>query len=140
MSEEKNYWNKVMTRRTSRRRALAATGGFAAAAAFLAACGGDDDEEEPSTTTQTDTTGQTLDPTKGKRGGKFVWQGYGDIGGSLDLIKFGDYSLRQFSGLTHDALLETRSGTPGVDGTDKSVQPLLAVALPEVSPDKLKYT
>src|SRR5262245_6746294 len=35
-----NYWNHMLTGRTSRRRVLAATGASALSAAFLAACGG----------------------------------------------------------------------------------------------------
>jgi ABC-type transport system substrate-binding protein len=41
-AEMQNYWQRVLTTRTSRRRALAATGATAASAAFLAACGGDE--------------------------------------------------------------------------------------------------
>jgi ABC-type transport system substrate-binding protein len=118
---------------------LAATGGTAAAAAFLAACGGDDDEE-PSQPSQPSTSGQVTDPTKGKPGGKLVWQGYGDVGGNLDLIAIPEYGVRQLSGLTHESLLQFKAGVPGVEITDKSLQPELAVSLPEVSPDKLKYT
>ena len=110
-----------------------------AAAAFLAACGGGDDDDEGPEPTQSGT-GAVLDPAQGKQGGKLVWQGFGDVGGNLDMIGFGDYSLRQFSGLTHDGLLETRSGTPAFPGADKGMQPNLAVALPEQSPDQLSYT
>ena len=142
MSEQEPYWSKLTNHRITRRRAIAATGGLAASAAFLAACGGGDDnkEEKPAGTGSTGTTSGPLDPKSGKKGGTFVWQGYGDTGGSLDLIRYGDYSVRQLSGLTHESLLETRSGTPAFPGTDKGVQPLLAVALPEMSPDKLTAT
>ena len=132
------YWNKVLEGRVSRRRAIGATGAFTAAAALLAACGGDGGDEKE-TTAPTQPAG-ALDPTKGIAGGKLVWQGYGDIGGNLDLISVPEYGLRQFSGLTHEGLLEIRAGTPAFPTTDKGLQPLLAAAMPEISPDKLTYT
>src|SRR3989304_3281106 len=103
----------------------------------LVGCGGDEEEKKPAATTGP---AAVLDSTKGKPGGKLVWSSFGDWGGSLDMIGFGDYSLRQLSGLTPDGLLETRSGTPAFPGTDKGMQPGLATALPEISPDKLSYT
>jgi len=145
MSDQGSYWTKVLTNRISRRRALASTGAATAAAAFLAACGGDDDDDEPASDGGSGTTSGGGSgggsPTSGpQQGGKLVWQGYGDIGGTVDLIGIIEYGTRQFSGLTHDGLLETKSGLPDVPGTSKDLQPLLATAMPEVSPDKLSYT
>ena len=145
MSDQGSYWTKVLTNRISRRRALASTGAATAAAAFLAACGGDDDDDEPASSGGSGTSGGGGSgggsPTSGpQQGGKLVWQGYGDIGGTVDLIGIIEYGTRQFSGLTHDGLLETKSGLPDVPGTSKDLQPLLATAMPEVSPDKLSYT
>jgi peptide/nickel transport system substrate-binding protein len=48
-----NYWNKVLTTRTTRRRALASSALTAGAAAFLAACGSGDDDPSPSTGSST---------------------------------------------------------------------------------------
>jgi ABC-type transport system substrate-binding protein len=138
MSDQETYWSKLVDHRLTRRRAIAATGSLAASAAFLAACGGNDKEEKPGTTTGT--TSGPLDPTKGKPGGKLVWQGYGDVGGNLDLIAIPEYGIRQLSGLTHESLLQFRAGVAGIEPEDKSLQPELALALPEISPDKLKYT
>jgi peptide/nickel transport system substrate-binding protein len=115
-------------------------------AAFIAACGGDDDEPasggggDSGGGATTGGGGTPADSGGAQAGGQFVWQGFGDVGGSLDLIGYGDYSLRQFSGLTHEALLETVSGIPGHDGTDKGVQPLMVEAMPELSPDQLSAT
>lgn len=148
MSDQGNYWTKVLTRRVTRRHALAAAGGGAAAAAFIAACGGDDDDEPSSSGSSSGSSGGSSGGSTGgspaaggpQQGGKLVWQGYGDIGGTVDLIGIIEYGTRQFSGLTHDGLLETKSGLPDVPGTSKELQPLLATAMPEVSPDKLSYT
>jgi ABC-type transport system substrate-binding protein len=141
-----SYWSKVVRGRVTRRQALAAGGGLTAAAAFLAACGGggDDDDDGGSTgggsTGATGATGAVLDPASGIQGGKFVWQGYGDVGGSTEMIKIRNAGVHQLAGLTHDALLEFRNGTPAHPGADREVQPNLAQALPEISPDKLSYT
>ena len=136
MSEAGSYWTrKLISRRQALRAAAAGAGGVVALS--LVGCGGDEEEKKPAATTGP---AAVLDSTKGKPGGKLVWSSFGDWGGSLDMIGFGDYSLRQLSGLTHDGLLETRSGTPAFPGTDKGMQPGLATALPEISPDKLSYT
>jgi ABC-type transport system substrate-binding protein len=141
-----SYWDKVLRGRMSRRRAIAATGASAAAAAFLAACGGggdDDDDDGGASSTGgggTGTTGAALDPASGTQGGKFIWQGYGDVGGSVEMLKIRNAGVHQLAGLTHDALLEFRNGTPAYPGADREVQPNLAQALPETAPDKLSHT
>jgi ABC-type transport system substrate-binding protein len=141
-----SYWSKVLRGRVNRRQALAAGGGLTAAAAFLAACGGggNDDDDGSGTggasTGATGATGAALDPASGVQGGKFIWQGYGDVGGSTEMIKIRNAGVHQLAGLTHDALLEFRNGTPAFPGADREVQPNLAQALPEQAPDKLTYT
>ena len=131
-----NYWDKVTNTRLTRRRAIAATGATAAAAAFLAACGGGDDDKETGTTGDTKTT----DPGTPKVGGNLVWQGYGDPGGGLELIKIANAGVNQMASLTHDPLLQFAYGTPKYPGIGFEVIPTLATALPEVSPDKLSFT
>jgi hypothetical protein len=116
MQDQGSYWTKVLNGRVTRRRAIGAVGAGAAAAAFIAACGGDDDDAPSSSSGGGSGGGAT--PAGGgspaasgdpKAGGKLVWQGYGDIGGTVDLIGIIEYGTRQFSGLTHDGLLETKS-------------------------------
>ena len=144
-----NYWDKVLNRRLTRRRAVAATGATAAAAAFLAACGG-----------VTTTAAAPLLPRRRqaaadnprcrryyrprgrepKVGGALIWQGYGDPGGGLELIKARNAGVNQMASLTHDALMHFAYGTPDHPGITNDVTPSMAVALPEISPDKLTIT
>ncbi|HEX5141705.1 MAG TPA: ABC transporter substrate-binding protein, partial [Dehalococcoidia bacterium] len=143
MSE--GYWTKVFGKRISRRHALAVTGSSAAAAAFLAACGGNDNNGGSSSGGgggggTTGGTGAALDPTKGNQGGKLIWQGYGDPGAGLELIKVGNAGVYQMASLTHDSLLEFAYGTPKYPAIGNEVLPNLATALPEISPDKLTAT
>lgn len=142
MAEEPNYWNRLLEGRVSRRRAMVATSGAAAAAAFLAACGGSD--KGGGGGTPKEATGnlpvKVDDPTKGKQGGKLLWQSYGDAGGGLELIKIRNAGVHQMAGLTHDGLLEFAYGTPSFPGIGITSQPVLATALPEISPDKLTVT
>jgi ABC-type transport system substrate-binding protein len=132
-----NYWDKVLTRRISRRRGLAATGAAAAGAAFLAACGGDGDGDS---TGGEATKKDAPDPMSGKPGGEFIWQSYGDVGGSTELVRIRNAGVHQLAGLTHDALYEFNNGKPQFEATTDSVAPNLATALPEQSPDQLTYT
>ena len=132
-----SYWHKVLDNRVSRRRALAATGATAAAAAFLAACGGDDDDGGADDAGGT--TGATNAETP-KVGGNFIWQGYGDPGGGLELIKIANAGVNQMASLTHDSLLYFAYGNPKYPGIGNDVLPMLATALPEISPDKLRFT
>jgi ABC-type transport system substrate-binding protein len=132
------YWDKIVNRRVTRRRALAATGASAAAAAFLAACGGgDDDDDSGAEDGGTSGTANTETP---KVGGHLVWQGYGDPGGGLELIKIANAGVNQMASLTHDPLLYFAYGRPGNPGIGNDVMPMLATALPEIAPDKLRFT
>jgi len=141
-----NYWNRALARRLSRRRALGLTGGLAASAAFLAACGGgddDDDDDGGATSGGTSgggTTGGGATDTGPSVGGHLVWQGYGDPGGGLELIKARNAGVNQMASLTHDSLLDFGYGLPEYSGTGNDVIPSMAVALPELSPDKLTVT
>jgi peptide/nickel transport system substrate-binding protein len=139
MSE--NYWDKALNRRLTRRRALAATGTTAAAAAFLAACGGGDDSggSTPTSGGTTPAAGGTTS-TGPKAGGRLIWQGYGDPGGGLELIKTRNAGVNQMASLTHDALMHFAYGTPDSPGISNDVIPSMAQALPEISPDKLTVT
>jgi peptide/nickel transport system substrate-binding protein len=144
MAKEQSYWNRILLGRVGRRRAILATSGAAAAAAFLAACGGGDNNGGDSGGSK-DTAAGNLpskvdDPTKGKQGGKLLWQSYGDAGGGLELIKIRNAGVHQMAGLTHDGLLEFAYGTPSAPGIGTTVQPNAAQALPEISPDKLTVT
>jgi ABC-type transport system substrate-binding protein len=127
---------KLLNRRFTRRRALAATGGLTASAAFLAACdgGGNDDDDTGSTF------GSTTDPGTPGVGGKLIWQGFGDPGGGLELIRSRNAGVVQLASLTHDALLDFAYGQPKYPGIGNEVLPSLAQALPEISPDKLTVT
>jgi ABC-type transport system substrate-binding protein len=133
-----NYWDKVLDRRVTRRRGLALAGGSAAAAAFLAACGGGDSDDDASE--DTGTSGQTTDPGTPTVGGKLIWQGYGDPGGGLELIKSSNNGVLQMASLTHDGLMDFAYGQPKYPGIGNEVLPSLAQALPEISPDKLTIT
>ena len=133
-----NYWDKVLDSRLTRRRALAATGATAAAAAFLAACGGGGDDNKDTGTT--DTTTKPADTSAPVVGGKLIWQGYGDPGGGLELIKSRNAGVMQMASLTNDGLLDFAYGQPKYPGIGNEVLPSLAQAVPEVSPDKLTIT
>ena len=140
MSDQGNYWPKVVQGRISRRRALIATSSTAAAAAFLAACGGDDGGTKSGGDQAATKRTEKLDPKSGKPGGKLLWQSYGDPGGGLELIKIRNIGVNNMASLTHDGLLDYAYGVQGYPGIGTEVLPSLAVALPEVSPDKLKFT
>ncbi len=143
-----SYWNRFVGQRISRRHALAATGSAAAAAAFLAACGGGSSNNNSSSSSGSSSSGSSssgasgaaIDNTKGVQGGKLIWQGYGDPGAGLELIKVGNAGVYQMASLTHDSLLEFAYGQPKYPSIGNEVLPNLASALPEVSPDKLTVT
>jgi peptide/nickel transport system substrate-binding protein len=144
-----NYWDRALNRRITRRRAIAATGTTAAAAAFLAACGGDDDSGGSTSAPTTSSGGSGATATTGgsqpaagtpKVGGNLVWQGYGDPGGGLELIKARNAGVNQLASLIVDRLLYFKYGTAGNPGIGFEVNPMLATALPEISPDKLTFT
>jgi peptide/nickel transport system substrate-binding protein len=145
--DQSSYW----TRRTASRRVLlrgaAAIGGGSAALSFLAACGGGNTSTTSTGTSSTapSAAGATaaapaaaLDPTKGKQGGKFIWQSYGDPGAGLELIKARNQGVHQMASLVIEGLLEFRNGTPAFKGTDIETQPSLAQAMPE-QPDGQTY-
>jgi peptide/nickel transport system substrate-binding protein len=141
-----NYWDKVLNRRYTRRRALAATGTTAASAAFLAACGGDDDDDDGGSSSSGSSSGGSSGGSSSGGGGgptvggNLVWQGYGDPGGGLELIKSRNAGVNQMASLTHDRLLYFKYGLAGNPGIGFDVAPMLATDLPEVSPDKLTFT
>src|SRR5690349_10896788 len=102
---EQSYWNRVLQGRVSRRRAIVATGTTAAAAAFLAACGGSSGGGSSSSSSTSSNASSTNGPkgqeaTQGKRGGKLIWQSYGDPGGGLELVKIRNAGVHQMAGLT----------------------------------------
>src|SRR3954471_408732 len=126
-----DYWNH----KVSRRRAIASTGTAALGAAFLAACGGGSSSSSSTgsqTTKQTGPLGQAA--TQGKRGGKLIWQSYGDPGGGLELVKIRNQGVHQMAGLTHDGLFEIKNGPPEGPGCHQSGQPNPAASLPEPAP------
>jgi peptide/nickel transport system substrate-binding protein len=146
-----NYWDKVLNKRLTRRRAITATGTTAAAAAFLAACGGDDDDDSSSSGSSSSGSsssggsssssgGSSGGTSAAKVGGHMVWQGYGDPGGGLELIKSRNAGVNQLASLINDRLLYFAYGTAGNPGIGFDVLPNLATALPEISPDKLTFT
>jgi peptide/nickel transport system substrate-binding protein len=130
-----SYRDKVLHSRLTRRRALAATCGSVAAAALLAACGGDDDDSANGTNGA-----RREDPGTPQVGGTLIWQGYGDPGGGLELIRSRNAGVVQLASLTHDALMDFGYGLPEYPGISIDVVPSLAQALPEVSPDRLTIT
>src|SRR3954467_3969674 len=93
---EGSYWaQRTVSRRTALRGAALAGGGLASAA-FLAACGGGSSSgggggartgggsaDQGSNQAKN----KVADQSKGIRGGKLLWQSYGDPGGGLELVK-----------------------------------------------------
>ena len=136
-----SYWNSILGKRISRRHAIAVTGSSAAAAAFLAACGGSDNGGGGTGGGggSNNETGK-LDLKSGKPGGKLIWQSYGDAGGGLSLIKTRNAGVGNMASFTHEGLLTYAYGVQGYPGIGTEVLPDLAMALPEVSPDKLTFT
>src|SRR5262249_29539765 len=119
------------------------TAGSAAYALALAGCGGGSNNKQTTNTAATTAASAaaakpTLDPAQGKRGGRLVWQGYGDPGGGLELIKIRNAGVEQLAGLIHEGLLEVRNGTPTFKGTDAETKTQLAPGKPE-QPDGQTY-
>jgi peptide/nickel transport system substrate-binding protein len=137
-----SYWNSILGKRVSRRHAIAVTGTSAAAAAFLAACGGSDSNGGTGGGGGGGSNNETgkLDAKSGKPGGKLIWQSYGDPGGGLSLVKTRNAGVGNMASFTHEGLLMYAYGVQGYPGIGTEVLPDLAVALPEVSPDKLSFT
>jgi ABC-type transport system substrate-binding protein len=138
MMDRGSYWTRLLNHTLSRRRAVVAGGGLAASAALLAACGGSDKGAGDSQASAGPK--EKLDSTKGKPGGKLIWQSYGDPGGGLELMKIRNQGVFNMASLTHDGLLDYAYGVQGYPGIGTEVLPSLAQALPETSPDKLKHT
>ena len=135
-----NYWNRVLTGRTSRRRALAATGAFTVSAAFLAACGGGDDDTEPAASgsgdservyTNTDAEGPV------KRGG--VWQQSGTEPANLDSFAQASAIVPQNVGSYVLGRLLKYKSEPGLDPNLFTLVGDLSTSH-EVSGDGLTYT
>jgi ABC-type transport system substrate-binding protein len=142
-----SYWKrKTISRRAALRSALAAGGGLAALS--LVGCGDDDDDD--------DAPSGGASPTAGSGGGSAT-PGAGGGGGSsqpvaggrlivqptgyattLVLVTTRNNSTAQLAGYTHSGLLQLKNGRPIVTGYDVTVEPDLAVALPE-QPDELTY-
>ena len=138
MQNSTNYWMKTLV---TRRRALrVAAGGAAFGALSLVGCGGGSDSgggggeikdigNVPRVTEE--------DSKKGKPGGRLVIQPTG-YATTLVLATTNNNSTAGLAGFTHSGLLSLKNGRPIVDGSDVSVQPDLAVALPE-RPDQMTY-
>jgi ABC-type transport system substrate-binding protein len=136
-----NYWTKVLNRRLTRRRAVTVTGALAGSAAFLAACGGDDDDDEtPSAGGTTGATPSAATDTGPTEGGHLIWQGYGDPGGGLEMVKTWNPGVHQMASLILDPLWYFAYGLPDYPGIGNDVLPNLATSLPELTPDKLMAT
>src|SRR5712692_11326423 len=134
MSEQWSYWiRRTLTRREAFRGAAAAGGGLTALS--LLGCSS---KKGVNTSATAPAVRTVLDPATGKRGGKIIIQQYGDPGGGLELVKIRNAGVHQFSGFTHDGLLEFRNGTPAFSGYDIQPQPNLAQAMPE-QPDPQTY-
>lgn len=136
MSQQPNYWNRsTLTRRAALRGAVIAGGG--AAVAGLAGCGGKKAAGTGPSTAASPAGKAALDPAKGRPGGKLIIQAQDDAG-SLVLVKTNNNLTHQLASFTHSGLVGFRNGRPGIDGTDPSVEPDLAQAMPE-QPDPQTY-
>jgi len=140
MSEHGSYWDKILRNRLSRRRALAASGGLAIGAAILSACGGGDDDKGGGGEQAGLKPAGKLDASKGTPGGKLIWQPFGDAGTALEMLKIRSLTVYNMASLTHDGLLDYAYGVQGYPGIGAEVLPSLATNVPEVTPDKIKFT
>jgi len=112
---------------------LVAGGGLAALS--LVGCGGDDDDDGSSSETPGGATGSGQ-PTPG---GRLIIQPTG-YATTLVLVTSRNNSTAGLAGFTHSGLLQLKNGRPIVGGSDVTVEPDLAVAMPEQAPDQLTYT
>src|SRR5262245_8869343 len=128
-----SWMKQATTRRTMMRRSAAVAGGIAALS--LVGCGGGSDEKKPAAPVAQ----QELDPLKGARGGKLVFQAYADWGGIV-IARARNAGIHQAASFTHSGLYQTRNGRPGVELSDLSAELDLAQAFPETPPDKLSWT
>lgn len=148
MESQGSYWDRVLNQRVTRRRAIGATGALTASAAFLAACGGDDDDDAPSGGSGGSSSGSSGSSSSGGSGsaassgdpvagGRLIVQPTG-YANTLVLVTSRNNSTAQLAGYTHSGLLQMANGRPIVSGYDVTVEPDLAMAMPE-QPDDLTY-
>ena len=140
MKGEERYWNRT---RVGRRAAVRGAGTFGGGLAALSLIGCRDGTSTRSSTgaatggPSAAPAASVLDPTKGKPGGVFLVQ-RAAYPNNLDLPAARQPGAAGFAGLTHSGLLSYRAGRPGVDGTDISVEPDVALAMPE-QPDPVSH-
>ena len=140
MHSPESYWQKRTSRRTALRSALAAGGGLAALS--LVGCG-DDDEPSGGGTSTGGSTGSTATGTGSAAsgdpvsGGRLIIQPTG-YATTLVLVTSRNNSTAGLAGFTHSGLLQLKNSRPIVGGSDVSVEPDLAMAMPE-QPDPLTY-
>ena len=143
MSTPESYWHrKTLTRRTAIRAMLGTAGGLAALS--LVGCGDDDDSGGTGPTGGT-SSGSASGPTgtgastggTPVAGGRLVIQPTG-YATTLVLVTTRNNSTAGLAGFTHSGLLQLKNGRPIVEGSDVTVEPDLAVAMPE-QPDPLTY-
>jgi peptide/nickel transport system substrate-binding protein len=138
VNNQGSYWlRKTITRRRAVRAMLAGTGGLAALS--LVGCGGDDDDDADSGSGDSSSGGGQAASGNPTPGGRLVIQPTG-YATTLVLVTTRNNSTAGLAGFTHSGLLQLKNGRPTVGGSDVSVEPDLATALPEQSPDGLSYT
>ncbi len=152
MNSQGSYWlNKTLSRRRALRTMFATAGG--AAALSLIGCGGSSNNNSSSSSSTGASSGATASSgssgassssgasgssgAKPVAGGKIVIQPTG-YATTLVLVTTRNNSTAQMAGFTHSGLLQLKNGRPIVPGTDVSVEPDLAMAMPE-QPDPLTY-
>jgi len=125
-----SYWGRYTISRRTALRGLVAAGGLAALS--LAGCGSDDssspDEESGSGASSSG---------EAKPGGRLIIQPTG-YATTLVLVTSRNNTTAGLAGFTHSGLLQLKNGRPIVPGTDVTVEPDLAVAMPEQA-DPLTY-
>ncbi len=134
---EKSYWDRTST--SSRRRMLRSVvlGGAGLAGAALIGCG--DDDDAPATATAPPATSPSNGGPGGGplHGGRIVIQPTG-YASTLVLVTNRNNTTAGLAGFTHSGLLQLRNTRPVVGGSDVSVEPDLAIDMPE-QPDELSY-
>jgi ABC-type transport system substrate-binding protein len=140
MTKDTSYWSKTLVSRRTALRAATATAAFGALS-FIG-CGGGSDNKSGSGGAEIKATSEVArvteaDSKNGKPGGRLVIQPTG-YATTLVLVTTNNNSTAGLAGFTHSGLLSLKNGRPIVDGSDVSVQPDLAVALPE-QPDQMTY-
>lgn len=136
MDSKSSYWyRKTMSRRAAIRSMLAAGGGIAALS--LVGCGGDDDDNSGSSSGDGQSGSGTASSGNPTPGGKLIIQPTG-YATTLVLVTTNNNSTAGLAGFTHAGLLQLKNGRPIVGGSDVTVEPHLAMAMPE-QPDPLTY-